>query len=178
MQHGISYLTACAPIAISQGIERIYIPATHTSEYDSPWGSHPDLDNCIKFVKTECQHDGFELSRQQKWQKIIKHFDDREGVHIQSCATPGNCNDCFHCARNIAALLVENEDPSQYGYDYSDRSLRNIQEKITSGSWEMDKDHKFFWKNIQDHVPNEVKTEDSQVQAFLKWLSDVDLNKL
>lgn len=179
VQHGLSYLSACAPLCDAEDISTLYIASTHTSNYDRPWGSHPDIDNKINWAGTECIHDGYELSRQEKWQKISDYFEPRGGVFVQSCGEPGNCNECFHCSRNIIGLILEELDPNKYGYNVHNKQFEQIRENIETGVWEMDADHRFFWEDLQRHIPDDPSSTDlpSRSKPFFKWLKTVDLSQ-
>lgn len=128
---------------------------------------------------TQCVHDGYKLSRQEKWQTIANFFESRGGVHVQSCGTPGNCNDCFHCARNIVGLILEGLDPEKYGYEIRDDHFGKIRENIEEGTWELDADHRFFWEDIQQHIPNDLSSADipDGSESFIKWLLNENLKK-
>jgi hypothetical protein len=181
IHHGISLLGMCAPLSAAANIDNIYIASSHTDDFDHPWGSHPRIDNELSWNSTNCIHDGYELTRQEKWELIVDTYASAEDeVLVQSCPVPGNCSSCFKCARNIVGGTLAGADPENYGYGLSDSTYDEIREKITGGEWEFDPNERFFWDDIQESIPENPENEQTipeNVEWFFEWLREVDFEQ-
>jgi len=47
-----------APLTYIEKVEKLYIASSFTDEIKLPWGSHPDLDNNVRWTNTRVEHDG------------------------------------------------------------------------------------------------------------------------
>lgn len=182
IQHGLAYLSVCAPLTVAKNIPRLYIASTHTEGYDHAWGSHPDIDEKVSWAGVDCVHDGYQLTRQDKWRVIAEYFESYdENIIVQSnCAPPRNCNSCFQCARNIVGTTLAGTDPEMYGYNVTDEIFDTIRRNIQDGTWIMDPDNQFFWEDIQDDIPEDIQNSDlisDDQEAFSKWLRDQDFSE-
>ncbi|MDL0133732.1 hypothetical protein [Halobacterium salinarum] len=179
-QLGLSYLSTCAPLAMSEGYNIIRIASTFTEEYNHPYGSHPAIDNNICFGETQCLHDSFDLSRQQKWRITTDYFEHKDKtLFVQSCTEEGNCCNCLQCARNIVGISVEGLDPDDYGYEVSGGWFDDCKLKFKSNEWRLNRIEHFFWKDIQNSIPENLDKGNYKSGAvdFLEWLRAADLNQ-
>lgn len=64
--HGIVLTSLCAPITCVEGIGTLFISSSFAVESNFVWGSHPLVDNKIRWANTKVVHDSFELNRQKK----------------------------------------------------------------------------------------------------------------
>jgi len=182
VQHIISLTGTLAPLLYHKNIGNLYIPSSHTEKYhkDNHWGSHPAIDNKIGWRGTSCIHDGFEMTRQQKWQQISEYYKEIDfKLTIRSCE-PNPCGRCFDCARNMAAMIISDVDLESQDYDFSAEQLDHIKDNIESGQWAMDDNNLFFWEDIQNHTPAEFDSHDltSKQVEFHQWLKTIDLHEL
>ena len=178
---GLSHLATCSPLAVAEGLDTMLMASTHTNDFEQPWSTDPRIINKIAWGKTECFNDGYELTRQEKWQTVIDHFEPRGGVHVQSCLTPGNCNstECRKCARNIVALALEGADTEKYGYSIPNNYFKGVRENFETGRWRLSANNLFFWEDIQDHIPDDINSADlpDSSMDFFSWLASEDLEK-
>ena len=156
VQHGLGLLGLCAPLSYVRGIGTVYIAATHTEEFNQPWGSHPKIDDEVAWSGATAVHDGYKLSRQEKI-GVLADYIEREApnLRIRSChesATGGNCNDCEKCARTVVGLLLAGLDPTAHGYEVKPDTFRCIREEIEAGTWRLGHDERFMWEDLQSHA--------------------------
>lgn len=207
VQHGLGLLGLCAPVAHAEGIGDLYIAATHTADFEEPWGSHPSIDDHVAWSGTTAHHDGYELSRQEKLGVLAEYVrEEAPALTIRSChesSTGGNCNRCEKCARTIVGLLIAGLDPEDHGYEVRDGTFEAFRERLESGGWELGADQRFMWADLQAHVapdtrrcpdtgdgPDSSGAPDSSpdldpdgdaphpgASAFLAWLDGVDLER-
>lgn len=181
VQHGLGLLGLCAPLAFAAGFGDLYIAATHTAEFEEPWGSHPDIDDHVAWAGTSAHHDGYDLSRQEKLERIAE-FVDREApdLTVRSChesAAGGNCNDCEKCARTIVGLLLAGLDPDRHGYDVDEGTFPEIRRRLEAGEWQLGKDERFMWRDLQRHVDLDRAYPYEGVEPFLEWLDGFDVDR-
>ena len=178
VQHGMGLLGISAPVAYDHGLSDLYIAATYTEDFDQPWGSHPAIDDKVAWSGTTCQHDGFELSRQQKIELLISHT-EQEGLDlpIRVCyrsESAKNCSRCEKCCRTIVGLLVAGADPTEYGFAIYDDTFEHIRTQIESGEWVFGFDEIYMWSDIQRHTPTPEAVDDPKIASFYRWLHGID----
>jgi len=100
VMHGLALLGLCAPLTYIDNIRKLYIASSYTKEFPEPWGSHPDVDNNVKWTGTTVMHDGYEFSRQKKLDVIADYIKtSKHKFVIRSCwegETEKNAN-CSVC---------------------------------------------------------------------------------
>ena len=135
-QHGIGIICHAAPIAYINGISKIYFASSFTAADRGKvtCASDPTIDNQVRFCGTQIIHDGYEFTRQMKVHNIVK-YSKKTGIKIplRVCweSTGGsNCCNCEKCWRTILAVYAEGENPRKYGFDYTDKQLRQLAKKI------------------------------------------------
>jgi len=195
--HGLGLLALCAPIAYRDGLDEVYIAATHTAEFDEPWGSHPDIDGQVEWTGTTCTHDGYELSRQEKLDLIAEYADTAgDSFTIRACTrdkSGGNCCACEKCYRTAIGLWLAGLNPVEYGYDLPPDAFERARDGLESGDWLAGEDERFMWADIQRHAADRAVAgddsggssvaDDSSLDAagaadFFAWLQSTDLGAL
>jgi hypothetical protein len=190
--HGLGLLALCAPITYRDGLDDIYIAATHTAEFDEPWGSHPDIDDEVEWTGTRCTHDGYELSRQEKLDLIADYAATTDdSFTIRACTRDeagGNCCACEKCYRTAIGVWLAGLDPGEYGYDLPPDAFERAREGLESGDWLVGEDERFMWADIQRHAADRAVARDgghpvggdTQFDAadFFAWLQSTDLRAL
>ena len=182
VQHGLGLSGICAPLAYEHGIGDLYIAATHTSDFGEAWGSHPAIDNQVAWSGTRTHHDGYELSRQQKIERIAQYVDaEAPGLTIRSCHSGdggGNCSRCEKCARTIFGLMLAGLDPERHGYEVDDASFETFRERFEAGDWRLGADERFMWQDLKDHLDPDAEYPHEGAAAFAEWLASTDLDEL
>ena len=124
-QHGIGLISLAAPLAYHLGAPVIYIASTFTLKDKGNYvcASDPTIDSYFASGFTGCVHDGYELSRQDKVDAIVRYFERsaarfnlRVCFHVQSGR---NCCRCEKCARTILEILAAGGVPKDFGFDYA-----------------------------------------------------------
>ena len=187
--HGLGMLGLCAPLAFAAGYGRIYMAATHTAAFAEPWGSHPRIDDRIRWSGTRAVHDGYELSRQEKLELIADYVRAGNGdLVLRTCihsATGENCSECEKCYRTMVGLLLAGLDPNDHGYEMDAGTFEEIRSALEDGEFTMGEDERFMWRDIRDHVPESVDRGEPtgrypwpEADAFFAWLRSADLDEL
>lgn len=182
VQHGLGLLGLCAPLTYARGIGDLYIAATHTAEFDEPWGSHPAIDDEVAWTGTTAHHDGYDLSRQGKLE-VLADYVEREApdLTIRAChesAAGGNCNRCEKCARTIVGLLLAGLDPERRGYELAEETFETFRDRLESGAWRLGADERFMWADLQAHVDLDRGYPQPDARPFLAWLESADLDEI
>lgn len=152
IQHGFALTTLTAPLAYFKSYKTIFIASTRSSQMPfSTWGSMPETDNLIRWSDQIINHDGYELSRFNKVETIVsrtKELNIKPQLRVcyNEYKTTLNCNECEKCVRTIFGIMLNNEDPSKYGF-VIDNSLYDIIAKHLSRGF---KSHgtKFYWNEM------------------------------
>ena len=129
-QHGIGVICHAAPIMYSMGKKIAYFASTYTKEDKGKvtCASDPSIDNCVRFCGARVYHDGYELNRQEKIDKIVQ-FAEQSGIRVSlrvcwESKGGSNCCHCEKCWRTILGLYAAGADPREYGFHYN--SLRRM----------------------------------------------------
>jgi hypothetical protein len=178
--HGLGLRGLCAPLADARGLGTIHVAATLTAGFDQPRGSHPDIDDRVRWTYTRGHHDGFDLTRQDKIDLIAdyvktadRRFPLRTCIHDE---TGGNCNACEKCYMTMVGLVLAGLDPTRFGYEIDERTWAEIREAFERRAFVMDDHTKFHWADIQDHVTSDREFPVDGATGFFEWLPQVDLD--
>ena len=115
VSHGLTLLGLVAPLTALKKIKTVIIAATHTKDFKEPWGSHPLIDNNIRWADVRVIHDGYELSRQKKIRYYIIRY-PHYLPYLRVCyfsRNNYNCGYCEKCLRTIIALILEGINPTR-----------------------------------------------------------------
>lgn len=182
VQHGLGLLGLCAPLTFSEGISTIYNAATRTETepFFIPWGSHPSIDNHVKWGETETIHDGYELTRQDKLgviSKYIKSIDSKLQLRVcYSSNTGGNCCQCEKCCRTVVGLLLEDINPNEHGFNINKNIFEYIQVQFEQGKWKLTNGgSRFIWEDIKRNaVVKAYNIKSSEARDFFMWLQKIN----
>ena len=133
-QHGIGVICHAAPIVYTMGRKTVYFASSFT-EADKgivTCASDPSIDNYVRFCGARVYHDGYELNRQDKIDRIVQ-FVEQTGIRasLRVCWESkggSNCCHCEKCRRTILGLYAAGADPREYGFHYN--SLREMGKEI------------------------------------------------
>lgn len=178
--HGLGLLGLCAPLCSQRGIDTLYIAATHSHSFTEPWGSHPTIDNNVRWSGTTAIHDGYELTRQQKVERIAQFIREEDPeLTIRTCThadgAGGNCSQCEKCYRTIVGLVIAGIDPRNHGYAVTAETFPSIREGFESGEWVLSADERFMWEDLQAAAPQESPLDFHGADEFFAWLADADI---
>ncbi|MFC6718274.1 hypothetical protein ACFQGT_11595 [Natrialbaceae archaeon GCM10025810] len=182
--HGLGLLGLCAPMAHARGIEDLYVAATHWDGIDLEWGSRPDIDDYVRWTGTDCHHDGYELTRQERLDLIADYVGEEvPDLRLQTCNArmDGNCGVCEKCCRTAVGLRLSGLDPAAHGYPFSEDDYEDdyedIRRSLESGEWILGQDERYMWEDIRDRV-RETDPESPAEALFFEWLEGADLDRL
>lgn len=181
VQHGLTLLTHCAPIAHELGASTVYIAATHTPEFSPPWGSSPEIDDAVAWNGTRVTHDGYDHSRQEKIRDIARYARSTgDTVTIRSCyesEAGDNCSVCEKCCRTIVGLEIAGVDPTDHGYRVDGSTFERVRRALQGGEWRLGRDEQFMWEDLQRDLPVDDAPHDGAV-AFFDWFERQDVEDL
>lgn len=156
IQHGMALTTATAPISYVNHYKTVYIGSTRSSKMPfSPWGSMPEIDDKVRFGNTFVSHDGYELTRLNKIQVILK-LSDKYKVRppLRVCYSDFkeylNCGKCEKCCRTIFAMQLQNRNPSFYGLNGTINTYQLIKKHLDSGF--STEGIKFYWNEMLNEI--------------------------
>ncbi|WP_265107802.1 hypothetical protein [Halosolutus halophilus] len=178
--HGLGLLGLCAPLAYARAMDDIYVAATHWEGIDLEWGSRPDIDDYVRWTGTQCHHDGYGLTRQQRVDVIADYVRDADpDLQLQTCndRMDGNCGACEKCYRTAVGLRLSGLDPTDHGYPFDDADYHDLRRSLERGEWVLGQDERYMWEDIRDRV-RETEPTSPPERAFFEWLADADLEDL
>ncbi|QLH79991.1 hypothetical protein HZS55_11550 [Halosimplex rubrum] len=188
---GLGLTGLCAPLAVAEGMDRLYLAATHWAGFPTadrfeswdggaiPWGSDPAIDDEIAWAGTEVAHDAFEITRQERVETIAEFLRERPiDLPIRACeasATGSNCDRCEKCARTALGLALAGRDPNDHGFDVSAATFERARREIEAGNWLVDFHILAYWLDLQASVDPDASYPVAGVDAFADWLRTADL---
>ncbi|WP_254862663.1 hypothetical protein [Halovivax gelatinilyticus] len=178
--HGLGLTGLCAPLAYASGMSDLYVAATHWQGIDLAWGSHPSIDDNVAWSGTDCHHDGYELTRQERLDRIATYVDETdEDLNLQTCneRMDGNCSTCEKCYRTAIGLRLAGLDPTDHGYRFADENYTAVRRGFENGRWVLGTDERHMWADIRNRV-RETTARSPAERAFFDWLRSVDLDEL
>lgn len=184
--HGLGLLGLCAPLAHARGIGTLHIAGSHWEGFEMPnqswdggaipWGSHPSIDDRVRWTETEGHYDGFDLTRQDKLETIAGFVRDRRpDLQLRACARDqdgGNCSRCEKCLRTIVGLLLAGLDPNDHGFSATSESLEHCVRQFERGNWVLDAHTVLHWKVLVANAPPERDVPIDDSAWFFEWLQD------
>lgn len=168
MQHGIGIITHGIIHAYIHKIQIIYMPGSFTIKSKNvKCASYPTIDEAVKFCgKGHVIHEGFQYSRQDKVSLISDYTrKTKEKLKLRVCwegDNGDNCNHCEKCLRTIVNLILEGEDPKDYGFNLEKKDLKAIMEN----------------ENISFNKENWIRMKEKYEQDIEFWKDDEDMKWL
>jgi len=178
--HGLGLLGLCAPMAYARGISDLYVAATHWEGIDLEWGSRPDIDGNVRWTGTQCHHDGYELTRQERLDVIADYVEsEAPDLQLQTCndRMDGNCGRCEKCYRTAVGLRLAGLDPTAHGYSFEDADYDELRRSLDDRKWVLGHDERHMWADIRARARETEPTTPAE-RAFFEWLDDVALDDL
>jgi hypothetical protein len=185
VMHGLAFAGLCAPLAYVENIDKLYIASSFTPNAEIPWGSHPDIDNNIRWTGTKVEHDGYELCRQDKIFIVADYLRDKPGLQICSCTNEKertvlgkNCSHCEKCCRTILGLELAGVDPNKYGFCVEAGIFSHMKKKIEDRTWPFKDDELYMWKDLQKHASSAEELPHPEARELINWLRNVHIESL
>lgn len=182
MQHGIAIIGHAAPCNYLLGIQRQYIAASFSEEVKVVCASRPEIDNFVRFFNCDVIHDSY-ITRTEKTSIIANyHKESKKNIPLHVCwrTTDGyNCCKCEKCYRTIMGLLLEGEDPQEYGFDSRQYTLSALREYICN---RVDFTHSVcephYWRQLQNTFRlNKEFLKNKAYYNDIKWIEDFEFGK-
>ncbi|MDG1572738.1 hypothetical protein OZ410_10460 [Robiginitalea sp. M366] len=153
VQHGMSLIGALAPLTVKEGFSHIYIASSYTKEVDISWGSTPTADELIRWAGVQVHHDGYELRRQEKVDRIVAFAREQEqAFRLRVCyselRSSFNCSNCEKCFRSILGIILNGEDPNKYGFEVTADIYNRIFNMV--GKQGASKGVRYFWWELME----------------------------
>lgn len=180
VQHGLAFLSLCAPLSPVEQIGRIYLASSHTKETHIPWGSHPSIDNNVAWASTTAQHDCFHLSRQEKTKILAEYIRTEDPqLRIRICfqgPNQTNCSQCGKCCRTIIGLAAAGIDPNLHGFQCDAHKLAHIRYQLSQRKFLLDANNRYMWKDIQKNLPSSPRLQMKGLSDFFTWFKNFPIS--
>jgi len=105
LQSSYSHASIFCGISLATGINRLYIPASHTALELFPWGSHPLTDPLLGNGVTEVIHHGV-ITRSAKTEFLADYQWILDELRVCNSSEQYNCGQCEKCIRTMSALAM------------------------------------------------------------------------
>jgi hypothetical protein len=183
VMHAFAMLGLCAPLTFVEGTETLYIAASYTYGSLLPFGSHPLLDNKVKWGPLAVFHDGLELNREEKLMLIGDYSKRRSiDIFIRSCfdktSEGANCSRCEKCSRTIVGLELAGYNPENFGFKLCPDTFHTIKRKLETHEWYFNEGMCHTWKNLQRYSLRNMNLPHKEASVLIKWLVDANIECL
>jgi hypothetical protein len=171
-QQGLGLTALCAPLSWLHGLGRVLIPSTHTADANISWGSHPEIDDDVRWASTEVQHDGAHLGRQMKLGLVagyVRSEDPR--LDLRVCWGRGsNCCRCTKCYLTMVGLALAGLDPNNHGFRFEADTRAEIRASLEGGRMRLSDSALWYWREIQREIESHDRFHDETLENFFAWL--------
>lgn len=177
--HGIGLPGLCAPLAYAEGMSELTMAASYWEGTCLPWGSNPNIVENVGWAGTDCHHDGYEFTRQERLEVIGDYIREEESdLEFRTCSeVTYNCNDCEKCYRTAVGLLIAGLDPNDHGYSLDDESFDDIRRGFEEGEWRVEQDERLMWEDLQKHASRDVDCQSEAAEQFFDWLREAEFSE-
>ena len=179
--HSMAFISIAMPLCFKKDISNIIIASSFTK-------NRADV-SCASFITTDSQfefasrgivlHDGFELNRQDKV-RVLVNYQQTTGLPypLQVCSfNDHNCCECEKCFRTVIAIIAENGDPQQFGFEFNG-SVKQHWEKVVNRDvalWGVAKEGYYYhYYTRQRMLENYDNIQDKE---FADWFLNYDFDK-
>jgi hypothetical protein len=184
VQHGPALIGLTVPVMVLDGADKLLIAGSHAEgELQRGWGSSRALDESIQFGNVTVTHAGSELSRQQKMHAVVQtcRTSDKKPFPLRVCPSlkntdDSNCGLCEKCLRTAIGLIVEGEDPRDWGLSLSPLStLKVVKAKLSRFQLKMTANEVPHWNSIQERARR--YNAPAEQRDYLKWFVKINLTR-
>lgn len=129
IHHAMALLGAAAPVAYEERVQTLYIASSFSVGNTYPCASDPTTDNEFRFANCQVQHDGYELTDQDKARLAVVYQNGTgKDLQLRVCTwNDHNCCMCEKCLRRMLQLHAEGGDPACFGFAYEVSLLNQLQ---------------------------------------------------
>lgn len=176
LQHSIALLGLSSIVAYLYGCKIMYIAASYSVD-DKKYhqcASDPSIDNLFKCAGISVSHDGYEENRQTRIQNIVDFANlNKMKIPIRACYASHigvNCCNCEKCGRTILGILAAGGDPSEFGFDYSEKQFDTLMFKL-----------RYYYPMVYDFyraAPKSVIENHVTLPNSASWLMDSNLQNI
>lgn len=169
-----------APITY-RNFSKLIIASSYHSSYNHHYGSEPVIDNNIRWSDLRVSHDGYDITRMRKVSEIsdyVKETDVYPPLRVCNQAPiyekDLNCGKCEKCLRTMTSLLSFGLDPEKFHLTLNKDYIELSKKGLDSKSFFKLRDKIWFWKDIQQNLPQELNKSD-EIQSYLEWLQRINI---
>ncbi len=171
-----------APLLYKKGCTKLYIASSHTADFPYPYGSHPLIDNNIRFAGITFHHDQDMLTRSEKIELLASIARDTHTPlpRLRVCWSDkegGNCLQCEKCLRTFNNILSQDLTPQDFGFALSvDEAMQRTKIFFKEGAQPI-KDGRIAWEwtNIQKST-QKMNLQSHQLKAYVAWLQSLEID--
>ncbi len=186
----LTYTGLTAPILAVNNISRILIASSHTFKDPSPLGTHPALDNNIRFAGIAVFHDAPDKDRVQKVMNINAVCKEKNISlpKLRVCwnrdPLGGNCLKCEKCMRTCVNIIAAGQLPQEYGMNISVSEAIKRSKLFFERSGYLRKGKLIHWECDLLHLDKLTegaktnKLSDQEIQSFREFLYSIDFEGL
>jgi hypothetical protein len=182
VMHGLAFLGICAPLTYMDKVGKLYLASSFTDSVQIPWGSHPEIDNYVRWTGTNSIHDGYELSRQEKVEYLADYLKNKNPeLFIRACnesRSDKNCSKCEKCSRTILGLELAGINPNKHGFAVHSDTFLRIKRNLAKRKWGFGDDEEFMWTDLQQHASRNRDLPHPQARVLIDWLLKVNVKTL
>ena len=183
----LSYTGLTAPILAVNNIQRLLIASSHYFKDPSPYGTHPALDNNIRFAGIAVSHDGADKERVQKVMNINAVCQEKNLPlpQLRVCWNKdplgGNCLWCGpKCLMTVFNIMAAGQLPQEYGFNISVSEAIKRAKLFFERSGYLRKGMLIWWECdllYFDKLSEGAKTNklsDQEIQSLREFLYSID----
>lgn len=180
IQHALGLIGLSAPLAFIKGMNTIYLGSTD-NPLSLPWGSHPSIDNNVKWGETQAISEGMELLRLDKLKVLaeyIKNVDPTIQIRVCWVKENGmNCNECEKCSRTIAGLMTVGLNPNDHGFNMNRDTLVNFFNDYKEKYFHTLSDARYLeWISMKSYLANN-HSFNPEYSDFYQWVLESDFTR-
>lgn len=180
IKHGIALIGHSAPYVWLHRIKTVYIASSNCPEAGKViCASDPSIDNCVRFCGSKVIHDGYEMSRQDKVDYVVAYQrnNPQRKIRLHVCWESKDGNNCCHCEkcyRTITAILIEEGNPKDFGFDTDISILKRIYRKMAL-EYTYPGNTPIEWQHIKRKmIQKNSSLIDKTYYNDLKWIATFD----
>lgn len=190
VSNGLALVGLCAPLS-KQGFGTLLIASTRgpqqPKEVRYPLGASPLIEGRLSWADVRVVHDSYDVNRQQKIKYVLKRYVETSHFPILRVCTSGknslNCGKCKKCLPTIVGLALEGIDPNKCGLKMDNNTLENLKQSFINEKYQIFENDAISpnflyrtddWKEIQNEIPIDVKTDFYNSKKFFEWLRGFD----
>ena len=180
VKHALGLLGHAAPYVYLNHLSTVYIASSNCPAdglvrcASSPW-----TDNYVRFAGCQVVHDGYEYSRQDKAHNVVK-FCRKTGniLKLHACwesQRGSNCECCEKCYRTMTAIIAEGGDPTEFGFENAETTIKNMRYCIIEGNRLSKHLAEHHWIHIQRRILDNIdQVKQGRYWKDVKWLCKTD----